>query len=126
MLKRVKRYNYKRDRMEPNSVPVNTDTIIVKTVEVEPVDEGVRVKPKRQLTETQLAILQKGREKLAEKRKAAKEQKEAEAAEKQKEVSQAEVAAGSVDVIDVIEAADQNVIESVEEEENIVPLCTII
>jgi hypothetical protein len=49
-----------------------------KTIEVEPVDEGVRLKPKRQLTETQLANLKKGREKLAEKRKAEKEQKEKE------------------------------------------------
>jgi hypothetical protein len=52
--------------------------IDVKMIEVEPVDEGVRLKPKRQLTEAQLANLKKGREKLAEKRKAEKEQKEKE------------------------------------------------
>ena len=50
----------------------------VKTVEVEPVDEGVRIKPKRQLNEAQLANLKKGREKLAEKRKVEKEQKDKE------------------------------------------------
>jgi hypothetical protein len=55
-----------------------TQPINIKTIEVEPVDEGVRVKPKKQLTETQLANLKKGREKLAEKRKAEKEQKEKE------------------------------------------------
>lgn len=55
-----------------------TKPIDTKTIEVEPVDEGVRLKPKRQLTETQLANLKKGREKLAEKRKTEKEQKEKE------------------------------------------------
>ena len=55
-----------------------TKPIDTKIIEVEPVDEGVRLKPKRQLTETQLANLKKGREKLAEKRKAEKEQKEKE------------------------------------------------
>lgn len=40
-----------------------------KTIEVDPTDEGPKVRPKRQLTEAQLAALKKGREKLAEKRK---------------------------------------------------------
>ncbi len=44
---------------------------IEKVVEVEPAEEGPKVKAKRQMTEAQLAALKKGREKLAEKRKAA-------------------------------------------------------
>ncbi len=98
---------------------MSSDPEPVKTVEVEPVDEGVRVKPKRQLTEAQLLILQKGREKLAEKRKAAKEQKEAE----QKEVEQKK------EVDSVIEGDTAAVIETIEEAEeeepSVVPLCTI-
>ena len=42
-----------------------------KTVSVEAAAEGPRVKPKRQLTEAQLAALKKGRERLAAKRQAA-------------------------------------------------------
>ncbi len=40
-----------------------------KTIEVDPAEEGPKVKAKRQMTEAQLAALKKGREKLAEKRK---------------------------------------------------------
>jgi hypothetical protein len=40
-----------------------------KTIEVDPTEEGPKVRPKRQMTEAQLAALKKGREKLAEKRK---------------------------------------------------------
>jgi aspartate oxidase len=49
------------------------------TIEVEPAPEGPKVKPKRVLTQKQLEALQKGRERLAEIRKAAKEAEEAEA-----------------------------------------------
>ena len=45
-----------------------------KTVSVEAAAEGPRVKPKRQLTEAQLAALKKGRERLAAKRQEAKEE----------------------------------------------------
>lgn len=41
-----------------------------KTISVEAAAEGPRVKPKRQLTEAQLAALKKGRERLAAKRQA--------------------------------------------------------
>jgi hypothetical protein len=44
-----------------------------KTVEVDPAEEGPKVKAKRHMTEAQLAALKKGREKLAEKRKQAHE-----------------------------------------------------
>lgn len=95
---------------------MSSDPEPIKTVEVEPVEEGIRVKPKRQLTEAQLLILQKGREKLAEKRKAAKEQKEAEEAAQKKEV----------DVDALIEADKDDTVEAIEEEEsNVIPLCTI-
>ncbi len=102
---------------------MSSDPEPVKTVEVEPVDEGVRVKPKRQLTEAQLLILQKGREKLAEKRKAAKEQKEAE----QKEVEQKkEVVVDPVTESVALTEADITAVEEAEEEEpSVVPLCTI-
>lgn len=42
-----------------------------KTIRVEAAAEGPRVKPKRQLTEAQLAALKRGRERLAAKRQAA-------------------------------------------------------
>jgi len=42
-----------------------------KTISVEAAAEGPRVKPKRQLTDAQLAALKKGRERLAAKRQAA-------------------------------------------------------
>lgn len=45
-----------------------------KTISVEAAAEGPRVKPKRQLTEAQLAALKKGRERLAAKRQEAKEE----------------------------------------------------
>jgi len=44
---------------------------VEQVVSVEPVDEGPRMRIKKPLTEAQLAALRKGREKLAEKRKAA-------------------------------------------------------
>jgi hypothetical protein len=49
-----------------------------KTIEVEPSAEGPKVRPKRQLTESQLAALKKGREKLAEKRKLSSQEHEIE------------------------------------------------
>ncbi len=45
-----------------------------KTLEVEAADEGPRIRPKRQMTEAQLAALKKGRAKLAEKRKQQREE----------------------------------------------------
>ena len=48
-------------------------------VEVEAVDEGPKVKPKKVLTEAQLEALKRGREKLAEKRKQQKEAEETKA-----------------------------------------------
>jgi hypothetical protein len=51
-----------------------------KTVSVKAAAEGPRVKPKRQLTEAQLAALKKGRERLAAKRQEAKEEPPSEAA----------------------------------------------
>jgi hypothetical protein len=68
-----------------------SDPLDVKTVEVEPVEEGVLVKPKRQLTEAQLANLKKGREKLAEKRRAEREQKEVQIEQKEVQIDQKEV-----------------------------------
>ena len=65
-----------------------SDPLDVKTVEVEPVEEGVLVKPKRQLTEAQLANLKKGREKLAEKRRAEREQKELQIDQKEVQIDQ--------------------------------------
>ena len=47
-----------------------------KTIEVDPTDEGPKVRPKRQMTEAQLAALKKGREKLAEKRKQQEQEQE--------------------------------------------------
>lgn len=61
---------------------MSSATVDIKTIEVEPVDEGILVKPKRQLTQAQLENLRKGREKLAEKRKAVREQKSEEEPEK--------------------------------------------
>jgi hypothetical protein len=49
-----------------------------KCIEVEGVAEGPRVKAKRQLTDAQLENLKKGREKLAEKRRLQKLEKEKE------------------------------------------------
>ena len=49
-----------------------------KCVEVEGVAEGPKVRAKRQLTETQLENLKRGREKLAEKRRLQREEKEKE------------------------------------------------
>jgi hypothetical protein len=45
-----------------------------KTLEVEAADEGPRIRPKRQMTEAQLAALKKGRARLAEKRKQQREE----------------------------------------------------
>lgn len=45
-----------------------------KVVSVQAIDEGPRIRPKRQMTEAQLEILKKGREKLAEKRRLMKEE----------------------------------------------------
>ena len=45
-----------------------------KTLEVEAADEGPRIRPKRQMTEAQLAALKRGRAKLAEKRKQQREE----------------------------------------------------
>jgi hypothetical protein len=50
------------------------DFLMEKTVSVEAAAEGPRVKPKRQLTEAQLAALKKGRERLAAKRQEAREE----------------------------------------------------
>jgi hypothetical protein len=43
-------------------------------IEVEPTDEGPRIRPKRQMSEAQLAALKRGRAKLAEKRKHQREE----------------------------------------------------
>lgn len=51
--------------------PLNKGRVMEKTVSVEAAEEGPRVKPKRQLTDAQLAALKKGRERLAAKRQAA-------------------------------------------------------
>lgn len=105
---------------------MSSDPEPVKTVEVEPVDEGVRVKPKRQLTEAQLLILQKGREKLAEKRKAAKEQKEAEAEEAAQKKEVVDPVTDSVALTEAdVTVEDNAVVEEVEEEPSTVPLCII-
>jgi hypothetical protein len=56
------------------------DFLMEKTISVEAAAEGPRVKPKRQLTEAQLAALKKGRERLAAKRQEAKEEPPSEAA----------------------------------------------
>ena len=45
-----------------------------KLLEVEPADEGPRIRPKRQMTESQLEALKRGRAKLAEKRKQQREE----------------------------------------------------
>jgi hypothetical protein len=46
-------------------------------IQVEPAPEGPLVKPKRPMTEAQLDALKRGREKLAEKRRAAAEEAQA-------------------------------------------------
>ena len=56
------------------------DFLMEKTISVEAAAEGPRVKPKRQLTEAQLAALKKGRERLAAKRQEAKEELPSDAA----------------------------------------------
>jgi hypothetical protein len=62
-----------------------------KTVVVEPAAEGPPVKVKRQLTEAQLEALKRGREKLAEKRRLAKEEEAKSVAEQEtKEESESE------------------------------------
>jgi hypothetical protein len=45
-----------------------------KLLEVEPADEGPRIRPKRQMTDAQLEALKRGRAKLAEKRKQQREE----------------------------------------------------
>ena len=55
----------------PNSI--QTPPSAEKTLVVDPVAEGPRIKPKKQLTEAQLDALKRGREKLAEKRRMIKE-----------------------------------------------------
>ena len=45
-----------------------------RTIEVEPTDEGPRIRPKRNMSEAQLAALKRGRAKLAEKRKQQREE----------------------------------------------------
>jgi hypothetical protein len=57
---------------KPKVAPLNE----TRQVTVEPADEGPPVKPKRILTDAQLEALKKGRERLAEKRKAAQTTKE--------------------------------------------------
>ena len=60
-----------------------------KVVEVEPAEEGPRVKPKRVLTESQLEALKLGRAKLAEKRRLLAEEKVKEQEqEKEQEIQQ--------------------------------------
>lgn len=58
-------------------------TTLERVVEVEPAAEGPQVKAKRQLTPAQLEALKKGREKLAEKRRIAKEEEEAKKGDEQ-------------------------------------------
>jgi hypothetical protein len=54
--------------------PANKQPEQQKVVSVQAIDEGPRIRPKRQMTEAQLEILKKGREKLAEKRRLMKEE----------------------------------------------------
>lgn len=54
-----------------------------RVIEVEPAAEGPPVKAKRQLTPAQLEALKRGREKLAEKRRAAKEDEDVKKSEEQ-------------------------------------------
>jgi hypothetical protein len=60
-----------------------------KTIDVEPAPEGPKVKPKRVLTPAQLEALRKGRERLAEIRKAAKDAEEEAEAETTTETAEA-------------------------------------
>ena len=50
---------------------------VEKTLLLDPVAEGPRIKPKKQLTEAQLEALKRGREKLAEKRRMVKDAEDA-------------------------------------------------
>ena len=62
-----------------------TQTHQGKVVEVEPAEEGPRVKPKRVLTESQLEALKMGRAKLAEKRRQLAQEKEKEQEQEQEQ-----------------------------------------
>jgi hypothetical protein len=65
----------------PPMPPMHPMEEAVKTIEVEPAPEGPKVKPKRVLTPAQLEALRKGRERLAEIRRVAKEEDVTEAKE---------------------------------------------
>jgi hypothetical protein len=74
-----------------DTTPQTTDVPTVqeeppKTIDVEPAPEGPKVKPKRVLTQNQLEALRKGRERLAEIRRAAKEEETMALAEASTEV----------------------------------------
>ena len=97
-----------------------------KVVEVEPADEGPRVKPKRVLTESQLEALKMGRAKLAEKRRLLAEEKgkEQKAQEQEQELKNQQVTEpqSGVEKESTLEQG------SVEEEEEEYPpsFCTIV
>ena len=83
-----------------------------KTIEVDPTEEGPKVRPKRQMTEAQLAALKKGREKLAEKRKLQDHETKAEPKEDVETTGSTE--------------KTEHVQESEEDETDYAPLCTIM
>ncbi len=59
---------------EPEAQPSQSQQPQQKVISVQAMEEGPRIRPKRQMTEAQLEILKKGREKLAEKRRLMKEE----------------------------------------------------
>lgn len=97
-----------------------------KIVEVEPAEEGPRVKPKRVLTESQLEALKMGRAKLAEKRRLLAEEKEKEkekGQEQEQELKNQQVTEPQSGV-EKESTLEQEVVE--EEEEYPPSFCTIV
>lgn len=86
---------------------VGEPPIAPKVVEVEPVPVGVAIKTKRVLTEAQKAALARGREKLAEKRRLAKEAEDEESDSTSSSSSSSEDSTETSD-----EAKDSNTYES--------------
>jgi hypothetical protein len=100
------------------SSAAQTQTQGEKVVEVEPAEEGPRVKPKRVLTESQLEALKMGRAKLAEKRRLLAEEKDKEQELKNQQVTEPQ---SGVEKESTLEQGN------VEEEEEYPPsFCTIV
>ena len=97
-----------------------------KTVEVDPAEEGPKVKAKRQMTEAQLAALKKGREKLAEKRKQNAQESQITAVEVEARDADASVSANAPVQKDPVDHVWDTQKEDDDVEEGYAPLCTIM